>query len=135
FQDGQGNLEHFKFTSSTTDLKKFPPERVDNYAREGDDLIVTFHTASQYWELLHPDGVVSRFDAAGFLSTITDLAGNKLAFQWQRAVPAAAPVCAPGDGVCKKAYAKWLYDLIGRPIGQRRRLVSVTDAARTVNYI
>jgi len=53
------------------------------------------HTeADGTWKLIHPDGLVSRFDANGDLASITDLNGNQLVFTWG-VTPIALPSLTP----------------------------------------
>lgn len=138
YQDGEGNVLLFTHQSWGFDTGGF----VESFVGPSPDLTLELHLSvvaplSTTWHLIRNDGQVTTFDRAGFLSSITDPAGNSLTFGWLRATPPAPPqgVDCPAIGYSTKECTNWLYGLTKTPIGQRRRLMFVKDVARTVYYV
>ena len=115
---------------------------VQYFAGPTPDVTLEFHLSfvsplSTVWRLVRNDGQVTTFDRAGFLSSITDPAGNSLTFGWAARDAAGAAV---GRGLPRpsatapRSARAGSYGLTKAPIGQRRRLLFATDAARTVYY-
>ena len=123
-----------------TSIATLSPNPYLTFAGVNSDLTLEFHwslgTGTSYWKLNMADGTVSLFDQAGFLKSVTDVAGNTLNLTWQRATAPPMPEsdCAAiqyADPAC----SVWFSGLVHSPIGQRRRLLSVADAARTIYYV
>ena len=138
FQDGTGSVVLFKHTNWAFDAGGF----IESFAGPTPDLVLELHLSvlsplSTTWRLIRNDGQVTTFDRAGFLSSITDPVGNSLTFGWSRATPPPPPqgVDCRAINYQSKACASWLYSLTKEPIGQRRRLMFVSDAARTIYYV
>jgi RHS repeat-associated protein len=138
YQDGTGSVLLFKQSRWAFDANGI----VQYFTGPTEDFSLEFHLSfvspqSTVWRLVRNDGQVTTFDRAGFLWTIADPAGNSLTFGWARATPPAPPsgVDCPAIGYSTQACSNWLYGLMKNPIGQRRRLVSVTDPARVVYYV
>jgi hypothetical protein len=137
FQDGQGNLELFTSTGWTTDGDGNP---LHKFSSKTPDVTLEFHYIASdpgfsFWRLTYANGIVEKFDRAGFLKSITDLATNSLTFAWERATPLPPPNsnCA-STGYTAPGCAHWFLTLTQLPIGQRRRLHLVTDPAQRKIY-
>jgi hypothetical protein len=134
YQDGTGSYELFTATSWHAGA-----DFTESFSGQNGDSQLEYHMvfgSGSYWRLARSDGTVLVFDRAGFLSSITDLAGNSLTFAWDRAVAPPPPRsdCAAG-GYQAPGCQAWLFSLTKSPIGQRRRLAHVSDASRTVYYV
>lgn len=134
-QDGTGNLQEFTDAGwSFVPNTQLPVERF--VATTGDYLLEHMLVDAQSWRLTRPDGSVAIFDKAGFLLQTNDLAGNKISFSWDRATAPPYPDCTGlTPTICAAQRNEWKLNLMKDPIGQRRRLASVTDAVRTLYYV
>lgn len=108
YQDGELNIIQFTRDPATS-----------QYRAPGVPLVLTQTTdANGYsvWQIVDEKGNTLTFDIVGYLSTLTDLAGNTLHFSWEYTP---ASVSYPDDKLH----------------GRAKRLTFVDDGARTVHYI
>ena len=106
-QDGDLNVIHFTLVPGTT-----------KYRAPGVSYVLdTFTNENGYifWRMVDGDGTQYLFDTVGYLSQIRDVVGNTLTFGWEYSP---SSVTFPDDKLH----------------GRTKRLLTVTDAARTVYY-
>jgi len=120
YQDGELNLVHFTFISSVTEQPVTKRHVTVNYAGPpgvGLSLRQDFYGDGNYstWTMVDADGNTLVFDALGYLSSITDVAGNKIEITWE-AIP--------------NAYASPDLAVHGPPM----RINRVFDGNRTIQY-
>jgi YD repeat-containing protein len=110
YQDGELNL--IRFTADS-------PYPTAHYTARGLPLVldeVKDGYGRRRWQIRDGQGQTLAFDSFGYLSSITDVAGNLLTFKWET-LPAGTKY--PDDAVR----------------GPAMRVTSVSDAARTVHYL
>lgn len=110
YQDGELNTIHFVRETVQGNTERYRAPYGVAFVLERDLSEQPWPT----WLIRDADGNRIRFDTYGYLSSITDLAGNSLSFSWEPS----------GQQNPDDAY-----------YGPSKRLSSVSDASRKVNYI